>query len=186
MGDDYSGDVVTVDGVTYQIGDLPQTFYYEPNSSHSFEFENILSVSDVKRYVWKSTSGLSNARSGTITVTSDGNVTATYGIQYKVQFKALDVESDFTGTIVTIDSIDYGYNDLPASFWYDENSSHSFEFQYQLSVSSSKRYIWQSTTGLSSARSDTITITSNGSVNCLLYTSPSPRDRTRSRMPSSA
>ena len=25
-----------------------------------------------------------------------------------------------------------------------------------------------------------------GSVNCLLYTSPSPRDRTRSRMPSSA
>ena len=26
----------------------------------------------------------------------------------------------------------------------------------------------------------------NGSVICLLYTSPSPRDRTRSRMPSSA
>ena len=25
-----------------------------------------------------------------------------------------------------------------------------------------------------------------GAVNCLLYTSPSPRDRTRSRMPSSA
>ena len=25
-----------------------------------------------------------------------------------------------------------------------------------------------------------------GSIDCLLYTSPSPRDRTRSRMPSSA
>ena len=29
-------------------------------------------------------------------------------------------------------------------------------------------------------------ITDGGSVICLLYTSPSPRDRTRSRMPSSA
>ena len=34
---------------------------------------------------------------------------------------------------------------------------------------------------------DTALFTSNGNANtCLLYTSPSPRDRTRSRMPSSA
>ena len=30
------------------------------------------------------------------------------------------------------------------------------------------------------------TIVAGGLTNCLLYTSPSPRDRTRSRMPSSA
>ena len=29
-------------------------------------------------------------------------------------------------------------------------------------------------------------LTFEGTVSCLLYTSPSPRDRTRSRMPSSA
>ena len=29
-------------------------------------------------------------------------------------------------------------------------------------------------------------VTSDGVITCLLYTSPSPRDRTRSRMPSSA
>ena len=33
---------------------------------------------------------------------------------------------------------------------------------------------------------DAITSVSGGSFTCLLYTSPSPRDRTRSRMPSSA
>ena len=31
-----------------------------------------------------------------------------------------------------------------------------------------------------------VTISSEQSLSCLLYTSPSPRDRTRSRMPSSA
>ena len=34
--------------------------------------------------------------------------------------------------------------------------------------------------------SSTGTILCNASMSCLLYTSPSPRDRTRSRMPSSA
>ena len=33
---------------------------------------------------------------------------------------------------------------------------------------------------------DTLQRDSNALKNCLLYTSPSPRDRTRSRMPSSA
>ena len=33
---------------------------------------------------------------------------------------------------------------------------------------------------------DTLTLAVSYSGNCLLYTSPSPRDRTRSRMPSSA
>ena len=31
-----------------------------------------------------------------------------------------------------------------------------------------------------------VAITIGGTIACLLYTSPSPRDRTRSRMPSSA
>ena len=41
---------------------------------------------------------------------------------------------------------------------------------------------------LSAAGFETITVTDGAKVNetCLLYTSPSPRDRTRSRMPSSA
>ena len=32
----------------------------------------------------------------------------------------------------------------------------------------------------------TVIVEDGGSIGCLLYTSPSPRDRTRSRMPSSA
>ena len=39
--------------------------------------------------------------------------------------------------------------------------------------------------GTTGKGNNTVTI-GNGDITCLLYTSPSPRDRTRSRMPSSA
>ena len=43
---------------------------------------------------------------------------------------------------------------------------------------------------ITSKQASGITVSENGKhidvINCLLYTSPSPRDRTRSRMPSSA
>ena len=42
------------------------------------------------------------------------------------------------------------------------------------------------TTGILIAFSGLILLISKGDLSCLLYTSPSPRDRTRSRMPSSA
>jgi len=75
----------------------------------------------------------------------------------------MGVGSDFTGTVVTIDSVNYGVATLPQSFWWDTGTVHTFAFQSPLTVNG-KRYVWTSTTGLSSVQSGSITVTTSGSV----------------------
>ena len=91
--------------------------------------------------------------------------TAHYVLQYLVTFNQTGVDSDFTGTVVVIDSANYGVSALPVSFWYDSGSHYSFAFQSPLVVPpGAKQYVWSSTSGLSTLQSDTITVTSSGSV----------------------
>ena len=71
-----------------------------------------------------------------------------------------------------------------------------YSFAYAVSAYSANNSIYQTQAGGSSALTmnidqiggSNVIGTSNArvSLTCLLYTSPSPRDRTRSRMPSSA
>ncbi|RLI07988.1 hypothetical protein DRO32_03030 [Candidatus Bathyarchaeota archaeon] len=113
--------ILTVDGVDYAASSLPLTFWWKVDSSHTFEWHTPVNVktksespwngAEVKREVWSSTSGLSTARSGTITVPdSDGNhVTATYKKQYRL--KVWD---------------NGGWGDtspLAGLYWYDEGTS---------------------------------------------------------------
>jgi hypothetical protein len=85
--------------------------------------------------------------------------------QYNIIFDQTGVSPDFTGTVVTIDGTDYNVSALPASFWWDNSSIHSFAFQSPLVVGSgAKQYDWASTTGLSTLQSDSITVTDAGSV----------------------
>ena len=51
---------------------------------------------------------------------------------------------------------------------------------------SAKRAVWYGIFGMALAVFATLIGPGSGLWACLLYTSPSPRDRTRSRMPSSA
>jgi hypothetical protein len=92
-------------------------------------------------------------------------VTANYVIQYFVTFSQSGVDTDFAGTVVVIDARDYNVTSLPISFWWDDDSTHSFAFQSPLVVTTNaKQYAWTSTTGLSTLQSETITISSSGSV----------------------
>jgi hypothetical protein len=90
-------------------------------------------------------------------------VTALYATQYLIAFSQSGVGSDFSGTVMTIDGIDYDRSGQ--SFWWDKDSTHSFSFASPLVVSGNvKRYVWTSTTGLSTVQSGTITISGVGSV----------------------
>jgi hypothetical protein len=92
-------------------------------------------------------------------------VTANYAVQYKITFSQSGVGSDFTGTVVTIDGVDFAYSGLPVSFWYDSGSSHTFAYQSPLTVTpNAKAYVWTNTTGLSTAQSGTLAISSSGTV----------------------
>jgi len=106
------------------------------------------------------------SRSPTTVIVDEGKtVTATYTAQYAVTFSQSGVGSDFTNTIVTIDTIDYNYSSLPSQFMWDGDTMHTYEFKSPLVITvNSKRYIWTGTTGLSTQKSETITVTAFGNI----------------------
>ena len=166
VGTDFTGTVVTIDSINYNVNGLPSTpFWWDQGSTHGFTFASPLVANASKQYNWTSTSGLSSARSGTLTVTASGSVVGNYAVLSRVTFDQLGISSDFAGTVVTVDGTPYGYGNLPTYFSWSLGSIHSFAFQSPLVVTAnSKRYVWTSTSGLSSSQSGPIAITTFGSV----------------------
>jgi len=109
---------------------------------------------------------ITNSSAPTTTVLMDKikTVTANYVVQYSIVFSQAGANSDFSGTVATIDSTGYTYGALPASFWWDSGSSHTFSFSSPLAVNVSKQYAWASTTGLSTLQSGTLNVAASGSV----------------------
>ena len=72
--------------------------------------------------------------------------------------------------------------DWERAYWYKIDDNHSGSFTLYPDKEAYLRYMAELNEFRGKATSDGITMVDI----CLLYTSPSPRDRTRSRMPSSA
>jgi hypothetical protein len=165
VGSEFTGTVVTIDGINYGIAAMPVQFWWDQSSGHSFTFASPLTVNSSKQYSWNSTSGLSTLQTGTLTATTSGNIIGNYVVQNCVTFDQLGINSDFTGNVIIIDGTPYGHASLPVFFYWQLGSTHSFAFQSPLVVTSNgKQYVWTSTTGLSSAQSGSITVTTFGSV----------------------
>jgi hypothetical protein len=167
-----TGTVVTVNSNSKTFTDLPYTVWVDSGGSVTYSYSNVSSSTVGKRFVLTGVSGPSSP----ITVTGSVTVTGNYKTQYKVTFDQSGVGSDFTGTVVSVDSINYGVAGLPGEFWWDQSSNHSYAFASPLTVNASKQYAWSSTTGLSSLQSDTLTISVSGSVtgnyivqNCITF-----------------
>lgn len=71
----YSGTVLTVDGVSYTASQLPKTFVWNQNSTHSYKW----AMSLARDYIWTSTAGVSTLRAGNLTATTNGTISSTYG-----------------------------------------------------------------------------------------------------------
>jgi hypothetical protein len=248
VGSDFNGTVVIIDGTNYTVVDLPESFWWDPGSIHTFAYQSPLIVTpNGEQYVWISTSGLSTLQSDSITVTASGSVTgnyttqyyltlatspsgvnspsgagwydantnanistaafvnivpgssryrfngwttsdmteisnylktptavlideaktvtAIYAVQYNVTFNQSGVGSDFTGTVTVIDGTNYTVTTLPVSFWWDNNTPHTFALESPLvAVPNAEAYGWTSTTGLSASQTGTLTISAPGSV----------------------
>ncbi len=100
----------------------------------------------------------------TFTINSGSSVAWNWKTEFQVTFSQSGAGSDFTGTVVTVDSANYSVRDLPVSFWWDSGSSHNFSFASPLVVNANKQYVWSSTSGLSTLQSGTLTVTASGSV----------------------
>jgi len=248
LSSDASGTVLTVDGSAYTYSQLPKTFQWVSNSTHSFSWSSPVSGSSGVRYVWASTSGLSTKQSdSSFTVNTNGYVIATYRTQYSltmnvnpsgggttnpapgtywydpgstvqisaaassdyvfsswtgsgsgsysgtatpasvtvngsitetanfaplpvtVTFTVSGLSSDASGTVLTVDGSGYSYIQLPISFTWTIGSSHSFTWSDPISAGSGKQYAWVSTSGLSTAKSGTMTVPSGGGTVSATY-----------------
>lgn len=165
VGTDFTGTVLTVDSVNYGNTGLPVSFWWDKDSSHTFTFQSPLIVDSNKQYAWSSTSGPWPWRTGTITVTTSGNVVGNYVVANRITFDQLGAYPDFTGTVVIIDGTSYNVGTLPVFFMWEVGTTHNFAYQSPLVVSSNtKQYVWTSTTGLSTLQSGSITVATFGSI----------------------
>jgi hypothetical protein len=155
-----SGKVVTINEISVTYDQLPYSFWADNDSVITYSYDNVSSKTSGKRFILTGVSG----PSAPITLTELTIVTGDYGTQYEVTFDQTGVESDFPGTVITIDSIDYSHTDLPTSFWWDKDSNHTFSFDSSLLVNTNKQYDWTATFGLSTLQSGTLTITVSGSI----------------------
>jgi len=155
-----SGEVVTVNGTSVNYAQLPYSFWADSDSIITYSYDNVSSTTSGKRFILTGVSGPLSP----ITVTEPTIITGDYGTQYEVTFDQTGVETDFTGTVATIDAVDYGRAALPVSFWWDKDSNHNFSFNSQLLVNTSRQYEWNTTSGLSTLQSETLTITAPGSI----------------------
>ncbi|MEM4098981.1 MAG: hypothetical protein QXW57_04455, partial [Candidatus Micrarchaeaceae archaeon] len=121
-------------------------------------------------YVFNSWSGSgSGSYSGTnnptsITMNNPISETADFTPTYTITFSQTGLSSSASGTVLTVDGNSYGYSQLPVSFTWVEGSQHSFAWSSPVSGGSGTQFVWQSTSGLSSSQSATITITGPGSI----------------------
>ena len=155
-----TGTVVTVNGAPVTYSQLPYTSWTDSGGSVTYSHGNVSSLTPSKRFMLTGVAGPSSP----ITVTVPLTITGNYITQYQVVVNQTGVGSDYLGTVVTVDGNTYTISTLPASFWWDSSSVHSFSFGSPLVVNASKQYEWQSTTGLSALQNATITITTSGSI----------------------
>jgi len=159
LSSDANGIVVTVDSEPQTYVDLPFHKWVDTGTKVYYSYESTVSSSiSGKRYRRNSVTGPSSP----ITVTSSVTVAGKYVIQYQVTFGQTGVGTDFTGIVVTVDLT--GYDRNGATFWWDNGTVHSFTFASPLVVNPSKEYYWVYTSGLSTLKSETLTITTSGSV----------------------
>jgi outer membrane protein assembly factor BamB len=76
----------------------------------------------------------------------------------EVSFSASGLGGDCSGTVLTVDGFNYGLSDLPKAFTWAVGSQHSFEWASAVPSGLFNNYLWNSTAGLSTSRSGSVTV----------------------------
>ena len=145
----------TQNGVPKTGSIIGNTFSDFADIGSNVTIDNPISVSATQRYMSKDPISF--------TIQSDDTFTVNHATQWYVTFDQTEVDTDFNGTVMTIDGVQYGRNG--AAFWWNSGSNYNFSFASPLPVGSgAKEYDWTSTAGLTSSQSGSTTINGPGSV----------------------
>jgi peptidoglycan/xylan/chitin deacetylase (PgdA/CDA1 family) len=154
------------------VSDVGQTspsagdYWYEVGANVTLE-ASAPSEGDNERYLWKTWIGTGlgsySGSNTSVSIVMDGpiNETTSWVHQYKISVAYSGVDSDFSGNVVTIDGTSFSNG---ASFWYNDSSLHSFAFSSELEVNSGKRYVWISSSGLSTQKIGSIIVSKSGAL----------------------
>jgi len=130
IGADTAGTVVTLNATAKTQAQLPYTAWYNSTLAIDYAFTSPVAATAGKRYVWSSTSGLSQTlQSNIFVVTATGTVTGTYHVEWEVTVSqsglGVDVGAD---VIVVVDTVDKVKTDLPFVAWYDNAVEIDYEY----------------------------------------------------------
>jgi hypothetical protein len=147
---------VKVDGTAYAT---PQTFTWTIGSTHTLEALSPVSAGTGMQYVWTSWSD-GKAQTHSITVPNSSTAyTANFKTQFQVTFDETGIDTDWTGTVITINGADY--NRGKVSFWVDDGNTITFSYASPLTLNG-KRYVLTSVNATSAITiSDTTTVIGN-------------------------
>ncbi len=162
-GSPVSGATLLFNGVSYSHGSSTSV------ASGSYSLSTGTIPSGYTFSQWETSGGVAvaspTASSTTATVSGSGTITmrlASAPTTASVTFSASGLGSDASGTVLTVDGAFYSYSQLPITFTWAVGSTHTFEWITPVSAGSGKRYVWVSTSGLSTSRSGSITVPSGG------------------------
>jgi hypothetical protein len=82
---------------------------------------------------------------------------------FLITFKLVGADN-FDGKVLQVDSVDLKIDELPKSFVWRTGTNHSFTFTSVLNLNSGGKLFWSSTSGLSTSRSDVLTVSKEGTV----------------------
>lgn len=180
-----TGTVVTVNAVPKSFTDLPYSFWVNNGSSVTYSYSSIISSTDSsKRFRLDSVTGPSSP----ITVIGPTNVTGNYVVQYRVTFAQTGLDSNATGTVVTVNSVAKTFTDLPYTLWVDSGTVVTYSYNTIVSSSTSgKRFALTSVTGPSSPITVTsaVNVTGNFKIQYYLTVNTDPTGLSPAPTPSS-
>jgi len=139
-----SGTILVANGSSKTFADLPYALWVDSSGSITYSYNNSVSGSPGKQFSLTGVTG----QTSPIVVVNAITVTGNYKTQYQVTFDQSGIVGDFSGTVAIIDGVNYSVSRLPAIFWADLSQSYSFSFVSPLAVNATKRYNWNSTSGV--------------------------------------
>jgi len=114
---------------------------------------------------WITTGGISvsntNSAVATMTIVGAGTLQATFELlPIGVTFMQSGIGTDFTGEVLEVDGAPVQLSELPKVYSWTAGNSHNFSWLSPLIVFADGRYIWVSTSGLSSEQAGSLTVPS--------------------------
>jgi len=98
------------------------------------------------------------------TITMNSPVTEVANFNIGITFSANGLNGNAQNTVLTVNGASYSYSQLPVTIYVTPGSTINFAWSSPVSGSTGTRFVWTSTSGLSTSQSGAIIVSSPGSV----------------------